>query len=387
MRRLLVLASAVVFFDVAFYAAIAPILPDYVDRFGLSEAEAGILQASYAAGTLVFALPAGLLAASFGPRRTVIGGLVVFGISGIVFGFGDQILLLDLARFVQGVAGALIWSGALAWLIAAFPPERRGAVIGTALGFAVAGALLGPVLGGLAAEIGTEAVFSGVMVVAALLALVAARIPEAGVAESQDLRVAAATMLSRPIVVGTAFVAMPSLMFGAVEVLVPLRIDDLGGGHTLIALAFIGAAAIEGGLAPISGRYSDRAGRRAPFVTGVGIAAVAMIGIAVASTLGMVVAGLLLSALGAGFCFAPAMTALSEAAEASRLHQGFAAGLANVAWALGQVTGAVVGGSLASVAGFAVPNLAVAVLLVLTAIYANRVLSGGYAAPMTVGGR
>ena len=30
MRRLLILASAMVFFDVAFYAAIAPLLPDYV---------------------------------------------------------------------------------------------------------------------------------------------------------------------------------------------------------------------------------------------------------------------------------------------------------------------------------------------------------------------
>jgi len=387
MRRLLVLASAMVFFDVAFYAAIAPLLPDYVDRFGLSEAGAGILQASYAAGTLLFALPAGLLAARTGPRRTVIGGLLLFAISGMVFGFGDQILLLDVARFVQGAAGALIWSGSLAWLIAAFPPARRGAVIGTALGFAVAGALLGPVLGGLAAEIGTEAVFSAVMVVAALLALAASRMPEAGVIESQDLRLAAATMLSRPLLVGTAFVAMPSLMFGAVEVLVPLRIDELGGGHALIAAAFIAAAAIEGGLAPISGRYSDRVGRRAPFVTGIAVAAAGMVAIAIAPGLGLIFAALLLASFGAGLCFAPAMTALSEAAEASRLHQGFAAGLANVAWALGQMTGAVVGGGLASAAGFAFPNLVVAALLVLTAIYANRVLSGGYAAPMTVRGR
>jgi MFS family permease len=112
-----------------------------------------------------------------------------------------------------------------------------------------------------------------------------------------------------------------------------------------------------------------------------------MVAIAIAPGLGLIFAALLLASFGAGLCFAPAMTALSEAAEASRLHQGFAAGLANVAWALGQMTGAVVGGGLASAAGFAFPNLVVAALLVLTAIYANRVLSGGYAAPMTVRGR
>ena len=38
MRRLLILASAMVFFDVAFFSAIAPLLPDYVDDLGLSKA-------------------------------------------------------------------------------------------------------------------------------------------------------------------------------------------------------------------------------------------------------------------------------------------------------------------------------------------------------------
>ena len=51
-------------------------------------------------------------------------------------------------------------------------------------------------------------------------------------------------------------------MFGAIEVLVPLRIDDLGGGHALIAGGFIVGAALEAALAPIAGRYSDRVGRR-----------------------------------------------------------------------------------------------------------------------------
>ncbi len=76
MRRLLILASAMVFLDVAFFAAIAPLLPDYVDDLGLSKAQAGILSASYAAGTLVASLPAGFVASRVGPRRTVIAGLL-----------------------------------------------------------------------------------------------------------------------------------------------------------------------------------------------------------------------------------------------------------------------------------------------------------------------
>jgi MFS family permease len=381
MRRLLILASAMVFFDVTFYAAIAPLLPDYVDEFGLSKGEAGILAGAYAAGTLLASLPAGFVATRAGPRRTVIGGLLLLGVSSFVFGLASEIALLDSARFVQGVAGALIWSGALTWLITTTPPERRGSVIGTALGTAVAGALVGPVLGALAAEVGTEAVFGAVLGISLALALVASRFPEAGPPEYQPLREVAAALLSRPLLTATAFVAVPSLMFGVVEVLVPLRIDDLGGGHVAIAGGFVVGAGLEAGLAPFAGRYSDRVGRRAPFVTGTAICALAMVVIAAAQALGPVLVGLIVGSLGAGVCFAPALTMLSEAADAGGLQQGFAAGLSNMAWAAGQTGGALAGGRLASATGYAVPTLGVAVLLLLTSAYAFRTLVPPLAQP------
>jgi MFS family permease len=375
MRRLLVFASAMIFFDVAFYAAIAPLLPDYVAEFGLSKAQAGILSASYAAGTLVASLPAGLVATRFGPRRGVIGGLLLLGCSSVVFGFGKEIVLLDAARFTQGIAGALIWSGALTWLITSSPDSKRGSVVGTALGTAVAGALLGPVLGALAAEIGTEAVFGSVLVFSLVLAAVATRIPESREPEEQSLREVVATMVSRPVLTATAFVAVPSVMFGAVEVLVPLRIDALGGGHGAIAAGFVAGAALEAGLAPLAGRYSDRVGRRTPFMVGLTICAAAMAVIALAETLGGVLAALIATSLGAGICFAPALTMLSEAAAATGLHQGFSAGLSNMAWASGQVIGGIAGGSLAGIAGNAAPSLAIVALLLFTVAYAYRALA------------
>ena len=103
-----------------------------------------MLSAAYAAGTLVASLPAGLMAARVGPRRTLLCGLLLLGLASLVFGFGQQVVLLDAARFVQGVAGALAWAGALTWLILATPENRRGSMIGDVLGIAIAGALLGP---------------------------------------------------------------------------------------------------------------------------------------------------------------------------------------------------------------------------------------------------
>ncbi len=88
----------------------------------------------------------------------------------------------------------------------------------------------------------------------------------------------------------------------------------------------------------------------------------------------MVLAALIVTSLGAGLCFAPALTLLSDVAEASSLHQGFAAGLSNMAWASGQVVGGIGGGAVASVAGNAVPSLAITALLLATVLYAYRAL-------------
>jgi MFS family permease len=376
MRRLLFLASAMVFFDVAFYAAIAPLLPTYVDDLGLSKAQAGILSASYAAGTLLGSLPAGYVASRVGPRKTVIAGLLTLGCSSLVFGLVNQIGPLDAARFIQGIAGALIWSGALTWLITSAPEENRGRVIGSALGTAVAGALFGPVIGALAASIGTGPVFGSVLVVTLLLSYGALRLPDQHVAEHQPLRAVLATMRSRPVLEASAFVAVPSVMFGAIEVLVPLRINALGGSNGVIAAGFVAGAALESGLSPLSGRWSDRHGNRTPFVSGLLVCAVAMVAVALVATLGTMLAALILSSLGSGLCFTPALTLLSDTAEESGLHQGFAAGLSNMAWASGQVIGGIGGGVLATLTGNAAPSFAIAALLVLTALYAFRAMAG-----------
>jgi MFS family permease len=375
MRRLLLLASAMVFLDLTFFTAIAPLLPEYVDKLHMSTAQAGILSAAYAAGTLVAALPGGYLASRFGPRRTVIWGLCGLGFSSLVFGLLDSPWPLDAARFVQGAAGALIWSGALTWLINSYPEDQRGRVIGTALGTAVAGSLLGPALGALAGSIGTEPVFAAVLVVALALAYAASRLPDTMVRENQPLREVVGCLVDRRLVEAAIFVSSPSLMFGALDVLLPLRVDALGGGHALIAAGFIGGAAIESVLAPLAGRLSDRVGRRGPYVLGMAICAVSMVLFGLAGSLPVVIASLLICSLGSGFCFAPAMTLISDAAEASGLHQGYGVGVTNMAWAAAQVVGGVAGAAIAGVTGDAAPSIAIAALLGLTIVYAFRVLT------------
>ena len=80
--------------------------------------------------------------------------------SSFAFAFADSIVMLDLARFVQGLSGAASWAGAMAWVASAAPPGRRGEMIGTTMGAAIAGALAGPALGALADAVGIAPTFS-----------------------------------------------------------------------------------------------------------------------------------------------------------------------------------------------------------------------------------
>jgi MFS family permease len=372
MRRLTLLGSAVVFLDVIFFTAITPLLPSYVDDLDLSKAQAGVLSGAYAAGTLAMSIPAGFLAARAGPRRTLIAGLLVLGAASLTFGFASHTLLLDAARFAQGAGGAMAWSGALSWLIIESPDDRRGAVIGGVLGVAVAGELLGPAIGALATEIGTEPVFSSVLFLTVAFSIAALRIPDADGGEPGHLADVWATMTSRPVVRATWYVTAPSLLFGIVSVLAPLRIDELGGGAGLVAVAFTIGAAFETVISPLIGRLSDRAGRLRPYAAGTLVCAAAIVMLPLVDALGLLVTSIVAISVGAGICFTPALAMLSDSAEATGLHQGLSAGLTNMAWASGAVVGGLGGGSLAGAAGDALPCVLAAVALVLTAAFAWR---------------
>src|ERR1700754_3575735 len=100
MRRLLVRVSAVVFVDAMLFGALIPLVPAYADEFGLSKTGAGLLLGAFGAGALAGGLPGGLLAARFGPRRAVLGGLVLLAAASFAFAMSGSPWTLGLSRFV-----------------------------------------------------------------------------------------------------------------------------------------------------------------------------------------------------------------------------------------------------------------------------------------------
>jgi MFS family permease len=356
MRRLLVFAATVVFVDTVFYSALTPLLPRYSDELDLDKAQAGVLAASYAAGTFVGALPAGVLAARLGVRPTVVTGLALMAVSSVAFAFGTSVLVLDVARFLQGVGGAASWAGALGWLIGAAPVERRGELIGAALAAGIAGALFGPAVGALADQLGPRPVFASVGVIAALMIVWSLRMPPAP-SEPTHLRALAVALRVPALYAGMWLVALAGLLFGTISVLLPLQMSDVGAGTSLIAAIFLVAAGFEAVVSPLSGRVADRRGRLVPVLFGVGAAAIPVALMAFSHTTWALAGLLLLVSPAIGILWAPSAALLADVAETSGIAQGLGFALVNLAWAAGQTIGSAGSARLAQAAGDALPFL------------------------------
>ena len=347
MRRLFLLVSAVVLVDTMFFAAVAPLLPHYSHELGLTKTAAGVLTAAYPAGTFAGSLPGGWLAARWGVKPTLLLGLALLSTTSLVFAFADTVVLLDGARFVQGIGGALMWAAGMAWLVTVSPAERRGELIGSALGAAIVGVLFGPVIGGAATVIGDEVVFSGISLLAIGLACWAWTIPGVPPEPSPGLRAVGRALARRDLLAGFWLFTLPALFAGTLEVLVPLRLDHLGASGAAVGAIFLVAAGIEALISPAAGRLSDRRGRLAPIRAGLAGAVVMAVLLPLPDLVLLLAAALVATVASLGTFWAPGMAMLSDSSERAGLDQALAFSIANLAWAGGHVLGGGAGGALA----------------------------------------
>ncbi len=368
MRRLLLLVGAIVFVDTMFFAALTPLLPQYADELGLSKAGAGLLAASYALGALVGGIPGGMSAARFGVRPTVLVGLTGMAITTVTFGFADSIWLLDTARFLQGVSSSFSWTASLAWLVAAAPGDRRGETIGAAMGAAIVGALFGPVLGGIASVVGTGPAFASVAVLASVLGIAAWRTPASTPEHPQPLGRLFGALRDRAIVASIWFVLVPALLFGALNVLGPLRLDVLGVSALAIGATWLVAASFEAALSPLIGRFSDRRGRLAPLRVGLIGSAAATAVLPWINTGWALAAAIVLAACAFGSFWTPSMSLLADRAEAIGLDYAYGFALINLAWAPGAAAGSALGGAAARATSDAAVYLTLSALCVFTLV-------------------
>lgn len=361
------LIRALLLFEASLYSAVTPVLPHYAQSLHASKPAVGLLAAAYPAGMIPGALIGGWIATRAGVRRTTLVGLIGFAVAIAGFGFGTDIVTLDLLRFVQGVACGCIWGGGLTWVIAIAPRERRGEVLGSVIGAAIFGTLLGPVLGILAVAVGTEIVFGLVGAISLGLAAWTLRHPEPPQAEPGTRTPLRALARSPRILLGSWLILLEACTLGAAGTLLPLRLSRFGASGVAIGATFLVASLVSTILAAPIGRLVDRRGAGLPLCLGLMMTAVLLAIVPLPqSALGLAVVSVILLGGPLTAYTIPAMSIITETAERSGIALVVATMLLNLAWAAGETIGAPAAASLSQATSDAVPLLLLAAIMVLT---------------------
>jgi predicted MFS family arabinose efflux permease len=357
--RVVAVAACAFVLEAALYSAATPLLPHFTEQLELSRFGAGTLAGAYPAGQLLGAAVAGASIRRVGVRRVSAAGFVALTLSTLIFGAAQTALVLDLGRFCQGVGAGLAWVGALAWLVSVAGPERRGQAIGSALGATLIGALVGPLLGTIAQAAGITTTYVAIALAAAVIGSVVVRAQPRGIAADDVVR-ARGALRRPPLPTLLMLNLLPGWFLGGTNLLVALRLDELGAGSVAIGATFLVTAGISAVLSPVIGQLSDRRGAHVPLLCGLVVLAVGTLllavpdGVLALSILTVVVCGAALVAF-----TVPVMAELNLRAEAAGVSAGAAAAILNLAFALGELAGAQTSG----VAADLVSDLAALTLL------------------------
>jgi MFS family permease len=375
LRRLVAVVCLVQVADLLLVGVLAPLLPYYADRFGFGPAESGRIVAAFAVGAMLSAIPAGMLCSRIGVKPTVVTGLVLMAGTSLAFGFAGSTLGLQGARFGQGLASSLAWTGAIAWLAGAVPPSRRGALFGITFGVALAGLLAGPGVAVIAAHHGTEEVFVGIAAALLALAGVAALLPGVPAAR-QSARALLGALRHRQLAFGVWLYMLPAILLGAQNAVAPLQLDELGWSVAGIGLIYLCAAAVQAAASPLLGRWLDRTSYATPVAAALTASAALACVLALPWTREYWLFAFLVAAGNAAFAafYLPGAAIVADGADAVGLEHAFGFSLANLAWAPGTIVGSVVGGELAESISDSATYVMLAVVCVGTLVAMRRLV-------------
>lgn len=123
-------------------------LPAIGRDFELSPVMLSWVVTSFLVSTALFLLPVGVWADRTGVKRVYQYGLLIFTITTFLIPLSATGTWLVVLRFVQGIGAAFMNTTGQAILVAAYPPQQRGRVLGISVSATYMGLAMGPFVGG-----------------------------------------------------------------------------------------------------------------------------------------------------------------------------------------------------------------------------------------------
>jgi MFS family permease len=261
------------------YGVMFTVLDDFRDKYGITEAQLGIIVGiGFLTGFLSQILFAPL-ADKGHAKKLVMTGIVIEIVGTLFMAFGQAFLPLILGRLLAGF-GVGISEPALRRILILSDPERMGQNLGLIVSASVAGFTAGPIVSALTAD--TLGIAAPFLIVAALLVVVAfglfnLQFQEANIEDAPTQRLAFDMLRIRPlagaIVIGLALFAM----IGTFDAVWSVMMDDMEAptwvanlGISLFALPMIF-------LAPRGGRLTQKVGPFKASMTGLSIGAICLV--------------------------------------------------------------------------------------------------------------
>jgi len=107
------------------------LLPGMRHDLHLTRQQAGNLGTATSMGYLLFVVPAGYVASRFGPRASILAGLLVLAIGFAALALSDNFYLLAFLIMLLGLGTALLYTPVVSMVVGWFP-HRRGSMLGLA---------------------------------------------------------------------------------------------------------------------------------------------------------------------------------------------------------------------------------------------------------------
>jgi len=379
LNRDVIVLGVIAFFVMVGFGVVVPVLPVYVQSFGVGNLEVGAVVSAFALMRFVFSPACGRLIDWAGERTILAIGMGIVALSSGLVGAADSYVNLLLLRGAGGIGSAMFSVSAMTLLLRTAEPGRRARAIGFYQGGFLIGGMAGPAIGSLLATISLTAPFffyAGTLTVAGLIGLLLLRSGGRGGAAAGADASAGGTSF-RQVLRDERFRAACLANFaqgwtslGVRTTLIPLFIVVvLGGTSSWTGLALAAAAVAQAlALAPAA-RFVDTVGRKPAIIGAFSVAGLAIVAISFSPNIWVLGALLCVYGVAAAFMGTAPAAAVGDAAGA---RGGRPVSVFSMCADAGAIVGPLVAGLLVDTFSFSAGFAVGAVFLLIAAAYALR---------------